>query len=1233
MSASVATSAVGLLDRHYSPQSVHADSNAPAWSDQMEVDRSSQGHTKSSDNEVDMADARRSEDGPQADSERQNTIGGLLAALATNATTDADEPPAPAPALAPATTTAPATATETTPQCTSASPEAPADSPISASPNDSQQMDEEGMNDNPNARLLSVEPNSGFHPSTIIMPADPSLMLQNMQPLPLYDEDDMQMPFPPFDMTMDQFPLEPIHNPTPVNIRRQYDAFARLEFADGIFYLNTYLCELGRDQHAYKDALRREREAQEAAQLEKHQPNSSSGKASQRLHSIKAAESQIQGSVVSERGGFAGVDDQPFETYDGKRNGQHGENHSSQASNESVVRPAEVLHNPSLAPFDYHKDVTYHPAQPVPVPENNIVEDEQPAPVTADHMPDPSSCPLIPIHPTLDSGEQSEADCMRAISRRHVRIYWNWDESSFFMKVLGKNGAFFEDKHFEEGKCVKLHSGARIQISAVEFTFRLPITKVESPAEDDASSLPSDAALDVSPNGLTETTENGQAVKLKLKLHADGAASSATAADAEKKARRGPGRPPKNGYMSQREMKEIEKAEKEKQARALHGGPSPPILQPRKSSKSQLPKPEIMPEAPKPEKRKYTKRKREDGEEEEVMPSIEGQEEVPVVENPPPQPTTKRARTKSFSPPYKPLAECSQEDLARPPHNYAVLLYMVLSDTGEITLRQIYKQMQSRWPYFKHVVDSDGWTSSVRHNLNQEVGKLFERGRKEGKGFTWLPKPNAMEEYQAQKNKRSNAPPAPKPRPPPQRPNFPPNQGQQLTWQNSGTLPQSNRPGDSFVHQGPWPPQQPNGARPPQPGAQMNGSMPPQVNGQRSMSGQPPNVVLNNNPNYIPPVNMLPHYFGRQAPKFIPVTFEGLAVINRFQQSMMSNVGKDEATQNMWTAIFDSAKKRCLHGATASSLEGGENDDERTIIGHIKTFVGRYQNPAFEGFAARTASPATAGAAVRIGGPSTATTTPGPSGSAPGQQSHVPQTPQPAQVPPAPKQPPPGSQTAQSAQSAPQSSQASQSAQPVQSAHATSHPATGGTPVNGRQSVPLQTPTTTAPPSIGPGVASHSHPSLTGVTVPQPRTQVQSLPNGLPDSTMPRPDAAPPVSAANASPAVNPGAGSVVAAQASPVPAPGPASLATVADAAHIKAETTVASEKPATFGDADNGNGEPGISGTSEKSPEDQPTTATSSEAMNQHFPPSSKVDATDVPSHTGGSSNPQESGPQLGS
>lgn len=928
MSTSVASSAVGLLDRHYSPPSLREDA--------MDLDQSGEAEhaeERSKDLQMKTGESGVNSD-PLVESDRHDAIGDLLAALATSATAKNAQtlqrrsvtPPAGTPLSQTSDAQlldegAPEKEEQEQPAPKEATPLTSAD--LSSANTDANNLD-----------------NQAAYP---LIPSDPVLTMPTEEQFEAaLAQDDMEIAFPSLDVSLDQFPTSPVQH-MPINVRRQIDAYARLEFADGTFYLNTFHCELGRDQHAFRDALKREQEAKEAAEAEKEQPKSSSGRASQRSQVLKA-ESQVQGSVVSEAGGFAGVDEKPVDSFD-KRNsqGQDANHNSSHASESDVVRPAEVLHNPSLAPYDYHKDIVYQTGQFAAVPEDEIVETERPAPVTLEHMPDPNSCPLIPIHTTVAS-EHTEVQNLRAISRRHVRIFWNWDESAFFMEVLGRNGAFFEDQHMKRGEAARLHSGAKIQISAVEFVFRLPVNLAEAESEDEDSNAASDEALEAQ----TTPNENGQTVKLKLRLNTDVNGAQAVGANGELK-RRGPGRPPKNGIMSQREMKEREKAEKEAKARATSGIPSPPALE-RKYSKTQTPRPELSPELQKNEKRKYTKRKREDGEEEEVLPSIEAQDEVPLAQPLPPPvqllpqqqqpPPPKRARTKSYSPEYRPFEKCTQEDLARPPHNYAVLLYMVLSETGEITLRQIYKQMQARWPFFKYCVESDGWTSSVRHNLNQEVGKLFERGRKEGKGFTWLPKPNAMEEYQAQKNKRSNAPPQPKPRPPPQqRPSLPPAQGQQLTWQNSGPNGQPKGP----PPQG-WQPNKAGQAGQTSSGATHNTGMTP---------------AQARDPNYVPPAHMLHHHFGRPAPKFMPVTFEGLAVIHRFEQSMFQNLKQDTETQAKWRAIFHSAKQQALHGAKASLLPGGESDEEATILKHIRNFVERYKNPAFAGFGVRTASPAT----------------------------------------------------------------------------------------------------------------------------------------------------------------------------------------------------------------------------------------------------------------------------------
>lgn len=923
MSTSVASSTVGLLDRPYSRLSEPPEPHAPVWSSQIESDRRQDAFTNKSE-EVSSSNPTNNEPNTivQIDNDRRETIGGLLAALTTR--------------VEPSTRQS----TGTPPQ------QSPISLPAQSEEVQEIQIDaEEATNNHESAHSAAKEIGNIFIGNDLSsevqnLPPD----LESMQPI---DSTQLECfpPFPPCDLPMDMGMDRSLREQSPNTVKRVYEAFARLEFADGIFYLNTYQCELGRDQHAYRDALQRDREAKEAAEQAQAQPNSSSGKASQRSHQIRAAESQVQGSVVSEAGGFAGVDDRPAEVYGENANGQGGQSKSSQPSDTSVVRPLEVLHKPQLAPYDYQNSAFYQSAHALPVAENDIAEDEQPAPVTADHMPDPHSCPLIPIHCTLqpDESVQSELDALRAISRRHVKIYWSYDDSAFYMDILGRNGAFLEKQWYGKGESLRLYSGAAIQISAVQFTFRLPNVPADNSIADEESLLPSDDGLETLSNNVAEGTGNGVSVKLRLKLNTD----AAQAAQAETK-RRGPGRPPKNGIMSQREMKEREKAEKEAKTRVTSGDNTELELQ-RTNSKSQAPKEEPTAEPLKPEKRKYTKRKREDGEEE-ILPSIEGEEEAPAVAPPAPQPT-KRARTKSVSPPYKPFDKCTPEDLARPPHNYAVLLYMILQETGEITLRQIYKQMQSRWPYFKYVVDSDGWTSSVRHNLNQEVGKLFERGRKEGKGFTWLPKPNAMEEYQAQKNKRSNAPPVPKPRPMPQKPNFGPGSGQQLTWQPSnGALPAAGR--GNFGPPGSWQGQQGAG-QPVPPGSQSGGHSDAHMNGQRLPPGQSTGTS--------PALQQPPNNFNQTAPKWCPVTFEGLAVINRFEASMMSQLSQEASFQEKWRRIFASAKDRCLHGHVGSKLEGGETNEERTIMKHISDFVQRYKNPVFEDFR-RTGSPTVNGA-------------------------------------------------------------------------------------------------------------------------------------------------------------------------------------------------------------------------------------------------------------------------------
>lgn len=60
------------------------------------------------------------------------------------------------------------------------------------------------------------------------------------------------------------------------------------------------------------------------------------------------------------------------------------------------------------------------------------------------------------------------------ISRKHARIRYSFEHEGFELVVLGRNGLFVNDIHYEMGDARILPHGTRIQIGAVRFTFELP---------------------------------------------------------------------------------------------------------------------------------------------------------------------------------------------------------------------------------------------------------------------------------------------------------------------------------------------------------------------------------------------------------------------------------------------------------------------------------------------------------------------------------------------------------------------------------------------------------------------------------------------------------------------------------------------------------------------------------------------------------------------------------------
>lgn len=218
--------------------------------------------------------------------------------------------------------------------------------------------------------------------------------------------------------------------------------------------------------------------------------------------------------------------------------------------------------------------------------------------------------------------------------------------------------------------------------------------------------------------------------------------------------RKGPGRPPKNGIMSKREQALLVRQQKEAQkAEAIKNG----------TLKATKLKPGEVDDAL-TGKRKYTKRRRPEDEQEgsaEFQDTIEGGDDgqelspsagKPFKEKRPPKP----ARSPS---PVFDESQLTPEQLAKPTQSYVILIHEALSNapSGHMSLPQIYRAIERRYPYFKLKVSTQGWQSSVRHNLSQHAA--FKKIEREGKGWQWGLVPDIN--IEKEKKRRPTPPPMP----------------------------------------------------------------------------------------------------------------------------------------------------------------------------------------------------------------------------------------------------------------------------------------------------------------------------------------------------------------------------------------------------------------------------------------------------------------------------------------
>ena len=126
----------------------------------------------------------------------------------------------------------------------------------------------------------------------------------------------------------------------------------------------------------------------------------------------------------------------------------------------------------------------------------------------------------------------------------------------------------------------------------------------------------------------------------------------------------------------------------------------------------------------------------------------------------------------------KPAEEFTEEELKKPAASYFYLLDEILQAVGQADLQTIYDKFQKRWPYYRYSVTTNGWQSSIRHNLSQF--SRFKAVGKVGKGQLWAIDYNAPREENTKKKK---TPPPPR-NPPPMQNGSMQNGGQPPVYQH-----------------------------------------------------------------------------------------------------------------------------------------------------------------------------------------------------------------------------------------------------------------------------------------------------------------------------------------------------------------------------------------------------------------------------------------------------------------
>jgi hypothetical protein len=264
--------------------------------------------------------------------------------------------------------------------------------------------------------------------------------LSNTTPMPMDLSMNGVTMMPDF-MPMDYQEEEPVSD-------ERVNAFARLRFDDGSYYMHTYSIILGRNLDLARKDMKR------LAKVDLLEKTGDHAGAHALLHKKKQKRNgRGAPSVISEKGGIvsARLDAMPPEYQQHRQPSQSASSGSHQNGEAAEEKPAARA------------------------PQEVLMQTFPERPDHFDgHVPeDPNDCPLVPIHPEHVTAKTGNAG-PKGISRRHAKIFYNFEEGGFCIEVLGNNGLHHEDHFCPQGSVVALEHGDRLAIGAVNIQFFLP---------------------------------------------------------------------------------------------------------------------------------------------------------------------------------------------------------------------------------------------------------------------------------------------------------------------------------------------------------------------------------------------------------------------------------------------------------------------------------------------------------------------------------------------------------------------------------------------------------------------------------------------------------------------------------------------------------------------------------------------------------------------------------------